>query len=238
MAGAANDTGELRRLASRRRSYENLKDAAADLIRDAIVTGHLAPHSKVDQDEIAEALGISRVPVREALIELAQKDFVVAIPRRGAFVRQVSIRDIEDHYEVVALVFALTTKRAVKLLSAADLDELRRLHAAIATTKDATRREELDTQFLTVIARAGSSHRLDAILRFLGGALAGRFYYQWSGWAAKEESYRTTLLAALDARDGRAASRLTEAHIRSCAEPTIALMNTRGYWAHPEPDPA
>jgi len=49
----------------------------------------LPPGSKVDQDEIAESLGVSRAPVREALIELAQKGFVDAVPRRGAFVAEV-----------------------------------------------------------------------------------------------------------------------------------------------------
>lgn len=231
MSGAAIDPAALRRLAARRRTYDNLKDAAADLIRDAIVSGDLAPHSKIDQDQIAEALGISRVPVREALIELAQKDFVLAVPRRGAFVHQVSVRDIEDHYEVVALVFGLTTRRAVKLLGASDFDELRRLHSEIASTQNAGRRENLDTRFLTVIARAGSSRRLDSILQFVGGALAGRFYYEWPGWPANEEAYRTRLLAAVEARDVRGAVRVTETHIRGCAAPTIELLQSRGYWA-------
>lgn len=73
----AEDTDEY---LPRRRSYGSLKDEAAAYHRDAIVMGQLAPGSRVDQDEIAETLGMSRAPVREALIELAQKGFIDAPP--------------------------------------------------------------------------------------------------------------------------------------------------------------
>ncbi|WP_041254651.1 GntR family transcriptional regulator [Frankia sp. EAN1pec] len=59
-----------------------LKDEAADFIREAIVSGGLPPRSKIDQDEVADALRISRAPVREALIKLAQKGFVDGVRRR------------------------------------------------------------------------------------------------------------------------------------------------------------
>jgi DNA-binding GntR family transcriptional regulator len=213
------------------RTYENLKDAAADFIREAIISGELPARSKVDQDEIADALGISRVPVREALIELAQKDFVVAIPRRGAFVAEVRVEDVEDHYEVLALVFGVATRRAVKKLTAADVEELRRLHEEIARTAEANRRRDLDRQFLNVVARAGSSRRLDSILRFLGGALPGSFYFDAPGWVATEAKYRTMLLDAIEARDVRAAARVSEEHLRACADVVVEHLRSRGYWA-------
>jgi DNA-binding GntR family transcriptional regulator len=231
MATADSDPRALLRLSSRQRSYDNLKDAAADYIRTAIVSGDLAPRSKVDQDAIAGALGISRVPVREALIELAQKDFVVAIPRRGAFVGELRLGDIEDHYEVVSLVFGVATKRAVKMLTPADLAELHALHEEISSTDDAARREELDYDFLKVIARVGSTRRLDSIMRFLGGALAGSFYLESPEWVARETRYRTLLLPALEARDVEAAVRITEDHLRGCAALAIEVLRSRGYWA-------
>ncbi|TCJ31438.1 GntR family transcriptional regulator, partial [Parafrankia sp. BMG5.11] len=85
------DPSAIRLLASGRRRYGNLKDEAASFIREAIVSRALPPRSKIDQDEVADALGISRAPVREALIELAQKGFVDAVPRRGAFVAEVTV---------------------------------------------------------------------------------------------------------------------------------------------------
>jgi DNA-binding GntR family transcriptional regulator len=213
------------------RAYGNLKDEAVGFIRDAIVCGDLAPRSKIDQDEIAEKLGISRLPVREALIELVQKGFVVAIPRRGAFVAQVTVEDIEDHYAVVAMVFGMATRRAVKKMTAPDIGELRRLHHRIATTGDDTRRRGLDREFLNLIINAGSSRRLDSILAFLGGAIQGSFYYASPKWPGQETAFREKLIAAVEARDTRAAVRVGEEHMRTCAAVTIEHLRAGGYWA-------
>jgi DNA-binding FadR family transcriptional regulator len=62
-------------------NHPSLKDAAAAYIREQILTGKLTPGTKIDQDEISEALGMSRLPVREALIELAQESLIDAVPR-------------------------------------------------------------------------------------------------------------------------------------------------------------
>jgi DNA-binding GntR family transcriptional regulator len=213
------------------RPHRNLKDVAVDHIRDEIVSGRFAPSSRLDIESIAETLGISRVPVREALIELAQKDFIVALPRRGSFVREVSVQDIEDHYEVVALVFGVAARRAADAIRPERIAELQRLHDEISSTTDVARSEQLDVQFLTAIARSGRSHRLDSVLRFLGGALDGRFYVQWPGWAANEARYRAAVLGAFRRHDALAAGRITEEHLRGCIAPTIATMRDRGYWS-------
>jgi DNA-binding GntR family transcriptional regulator len=220
----------LPRWAPRRRTYDNLKEAAAEYLRDSISSGQLSPGSRVDQDEVAATLGMSRVPVREAIIELAQKDYIEAVARRGAYVSHLGMSDVEDHFEIVALVFGVAMRRAVKRITPADLGDLRGLHAEITATADSIHGEELATRFLTLIARAGSSRRLDGILRFLGGSLAGGFYHQWDGWGPHEAQYREQLLDALEQRDTRLAVRLTESHFRSCATPTIALLRERRYW--------
>ncbi|MBL7499997.1 GntR family transcriptional regulator [Frankia sp. CNm7] len=230
------DPSAIRRLASGRRAYGNLKDEAAGFIRDAIVSGALPPRSKVDQDEIADTLGISRAPVREALIELAQKGFVDAIPRRGAFVADVTVEDIEDHYEVVALVSGMTAKRAVKRLTPAEIAELRRLHQEIAATGDVARVRALDRRFFQLITNSGRSPRLDTILEFLGGALQGSFYFDAPGWAHNEAAYREQMLGAIETGDVLAAARISEEHVRSCAAVTIEHLRTRGYWGGPARD--
>jgi DNA-binding GntR family transcriptional regulator len=217
-------------LAAGRRAYGNLKDEAVDVIRRAVVSGHLPPGAKIDQDEIAEALGISRAPVREALVELAQKGFVLAVPRRGAFVAEVTAEDIRDHYAVVAQVSGMTTRRAVEKLTPADVDDLRRLHREIGASADPQRRKQLDRRFFNVVASAGRSPRLDSILVFLGGALQGSFYLESPGWVGNDEKYRGLLLDAIGAGDVPAAVRVTEEHLRSCAELTVEHLRARGYW--------
>lgn len=214
-----------------RPAYGNLKDEAARFIRAAIVSGRLAPNSKVDQDDVAESLGISRAPVREALIELAQKGFVVAVPRRGAFVAELTAEDIEDHYEIVAVVFGLTTRRAVEKLLPGEVDELRRLHREIGSIEDTARRMELDRRFFNVIATAGRSPRLDAVLEFLGGVFQASVYFESPRWADNEHKYRRQLLSAIKSGDVEAAAKTSEEHLRTCASLSIEHLRSSGYWS-------
>jgi DNA-binding GntR family transcriptional regulator len=67
-------------------------------IRDAILNGMLAPSSRIDQAQLAADLNVSIVPVREALKTLEAEGFVQILPRRGAFVTDTSVRDMEDLY--------------------------------------------------------------------------------------------------------------------------------------------
>src|SRR5689334_14522908 len=67
-------------------------------IRDAILNATLSPGSRIDQRKLAADLNVSIVPVREALKKLEGEGFVQIIPRRGAFVTQTSISDMEDLY--------------------------------------------------------------------------------------------------------------------------------------------
>ena len=209
-------------------NHPSLKDAAATFIRDAIVSGQLGPGAKVDQDEIAAILGISRLPVREALIELTEKGFVTAIPRRGAFVVDLGVDDVEDHYKVVELVFALAARRAATQCDDAKLLELRRIHEQIGETDDPSVQESLNREFYSTINHTGSSQRLRAILRFLAGALPGSIYGLSPAWAPTEARYRQQMLVALEARDADAAARVASEHLNECARLTIEVLEQRG----------
>src|SRR3989442_12482928 len=93
---AETDVPETATLRAGTVNHPSLKDAAAAYLREQILTGQLTPGTKIDQDEISEALGMSRLPVREALIELAQESLIDAVPRRGAFGARLDPADIID----------------------------------------------------------------------------------------------------------------------------------------------
>src|SRR6266550_2157189 len=79
-------------------------DEAALLIRRMIFDGELHPGERVPQDDVAAMLGISRIPVREALIALEREGWVTIEMHRGAFVNALDARSVRDHYELFALV--------------------------------------------------------------------------------------------------------------------------------------
>ncbi len=216
-----------------RPNHQSLKEMASDYIREGVVSGRLGPGAKVDQDQIADALGISRLPIREALIELTAKGFVESIPRRGAFVVKLTEQDIEDHFLVIGLLFSLTARRAAEQISDAQLRELQQLHYESTTTQDTSRRLALSFDFYRRINRIGTSDRLLLTLRFLALALPNDFYFNTPRWPATETVYRERVLAALETHDQDAAAQVTEEHLRMAAKVTIEDLRARGYWSEP-----
>lgn len=208
---------------------------AAEFIRDGIVSGRLGPGTKIEQDDIAQELGISRLPIREALIELSAKGFVVTVPRRGAFVARLTVEDIKDHFEVVGLLFAVAARRAASRITDADLVELRKLHSQVAATRDDATRQELNHDFLRIVNEAGSSTRLLLTLRYLWLSLPNDFYTNASAWSANEAMYREQMLSLLEARDAEGAASSAEEHLQACAKVTLDSLRSRGYWADSAP---
>lgn len=213
------------------RNHQSLKEMASDYIREGVVSGRLGPVAKVDQDEIAEALGISRLPIREALIELTAKGFVESIPRRGAFVVKLTQQDVEDHYEVVGLLFGLTARRAAARITDEKLRVLQKLHTDITSTQERLARQALLMEFYRIINRVGTSARLLLTLQFLALTLPNDFYFNTSRWPATETVYRERILTALESRDAKAAVKATEEHFRTCAKVTIDELRKQGYWS-------
>jgi DNA-binding GntR family transcriptional regulator len=103
---------------------EPLVDSVYRVIRDAICDGRLEPNRKLAQIPLAEQLGISRTPVRDALQRLAQEGLVRALSWRGFVVSEFSVRDAVDIYEVRLALEPLAARKAVGRHSRAQMAEL------------------------------------------------------------------------------------------------------------------
>jgi DNA-binding GntR family transcriptional regulator len=103
----------------------NASVAATELIRKAIIEGRLEPGRRLKEEELARELGISRTPVREALLMLQAEDLVVATPNRGATERVHDAGDLEDLYELRALLEGYATRRAAERITSEQVDDLR-----------------------------------------------------------------------------------------------------------------
>ena len=140
---------------------------AAEHIRNLIASGLVRPGQKIDQDAIASELGVSRAPVREALMTLGSEGLVTLLPRRGAFAAIIDQRDIEDHYAVYAWSHGLAAHRAATVIKPAQVERLKSLNATYASTTDAKELRQLDFDFHELINFVDASARLRAILQTL-----------------------------------------------------------------------
>jgi DNA-binding GntR family transcriptional regulator len=210
--------------------YGTLKDVAAVYLREQILTGRLVPGTKVEQERISEELGISRLPVREALIELAQEGLIEAVPRRGAFVARLEREDIVDHYRIFGQVAGLAASRAAGCLDADQLALLRQMNASFGAATDPREQAHWNHEFHQLINRAGGSRRLRSVLALFSRSLPVRYFDFAPQWARTSVQDHARIIDALESRDAYEVQRMVEHHLAGSGALAVQILQDMGYW--------
>lgn len=208
----------------------SVSQRVAEEIRELIFRGELVGGEKVPQDTIATRLGVSRLPVREALIALEADGLVYTEQHRGTFVSVFTPEDLRDHYSICGLVHGLAASRAAASASDADLEELRRLNEAMTAESDDARLYSLHWAFHQLINRIGGTRRLRAVLHQLSHNLPRSLFTGISPRDVDASVAHADLIEALVARDGERAALLTRRHLEVEAELVISRLVRQGLW--------
>lgn len=104
--------------------YKPLRDVVFENLREAIVEGKLKPGQRLMEVQLAEQLGVSRTPVREAIRKLELEGLVVMLPRKGAYVADMSLKDVIDVLEIRASLEGLAASLATERISDEDIKKL------------------------------------------------------------------------------------------------------------------
>src|ERR1700722_12509472 len=139
----------------------------ADYLRRKIFEGTLKVGERVPQDEIAAELGVSRVPVREAVIALDREGWVTIQPHRGAFVVGLDENSTRDHYELLGRVYGYGAHRAAERASADDIAALAKIHRSLQATTDPHEFSQFNMEFLRRIVVLARSRRVSATVRLM-----------------------------------------------------------------------
>jgi len=204
----------------RRRS---LHDEATERLRDMIIEGQLTAGNWINELDLCKKLGISRTPLREALKVLASEGLVELVPRRGARVAQLSIRETVDLFEALGALEGIAAEFAAARMSTADIEKLRRLQALIEQQHRAKNRLDYfrDNQTLheAIVAFSGNSAIAEIHLRLIARVGSARYsaILSESRWndAVQEHS---EILGALERRDARRAGELMRQHVARTGE--------------------
>lgn len=219
----------------------NLKDEVAAHLRAAIYTGGLRPGRRIDQDAVAAELGVSKLPVREALIALESEGLIQNVARRGAFVAEITPDDVLDHYRIYGRVSGLAAGRAAESMSQEGIAELVQIQTSLEQVHDVAGQEELNFRFHRIINLAGGTRRLQAVVRLLSNTLHESFYEFASGWRDIAIIEHGRILEAIRDGDRQAADQAMVDHITSGGQYAIDLLASRGFWSPADdlrPDPA
>ncbi|MGH3203919.1 MAG: GntR family transcriptional regulator [Streptosporangiaceae bacterium] len=203
-----------------------LREQATDLLRARIVTGEFRPGVLYAIGHVAEELGVSATPIREALIDLVREDLVEMVRNRGFRIREMSEADLDEVVEVRRMLEVPAIRRVADGHLVGDLTEARALSQAIeACTREA--------DWSGFVAQDRALHLL--LLSYLGNKrlvtmvgglrdltrLYGLSRVANSAGFAESTHEHDLLLDAVAAGDGERAAQLMEHHLR----------HTRGIWA-------
>jgi len=193
-------------------------DAAADVIRGAIIDGRLAPGQELREHELAEQLGTSRTPVREALLALQFDGLVETTRSRVARVTIADADRLTDMYELRAVIEGYMARQAADRITPAHIDALWASCENLAADRDAPDVLPLvkeDLRFHAIVHEASQSARAPGLVRgLLELPLAYRAYARDTPERRRRsEHHHRRITAALEDRDPKSAEALMREHV-------------------------
>lgn len=105
-------------------SYKPLRDVVFESLREAIIKQIIKPGERLMEIHLAEEMGVSRTPIREAIRKLELEGFVTIIPRKGAYVSETSMEDIHELYEIRGALEGLASSLAAERATQAEIEEM------------------------------------------------------------------------------------------------------------------
>lgn len=151
--------------------YLPLRDVVFRTLRKAILKGELKPGERLLEIQLADKLGVSRTPVREAIRKLELEGLVRMMPRRGAVVAEITVGDLEDVLEVRTALEALAVRKACLLITEEELRELKKAANEFKRCLDEGENVlacvEADIAFHEIIYGAAHNLRLQQMLQNL-----------------------------------------------------------------------
>mgnify|MGYP000216924685 CR=1 FL=1 len=156
-------------------NYRPLRETVCEALRDAIRRGILEPGERLMEVQLAEELGISRTPVREAIRKLEQEGYVIMMPRRGTYVSDVSVKDIKEIFEIRSALESLAISLATMRIEPDELEKLQTLLAQIGghiENDDMDKIVATDIEFHGLLYQVSRNERLVNIISNLKEQLA------------------------------------------------------------------
>jgi DNA-binding GntR family transcriptional regulator len=201
-----------------------MQEIVYETIKDRILRGEYKPRQRLITGDLSAELGVSRMPVREALHRLeAATGLIILTPHKGAVVSESSEEDQRDIFRIRAVLEALATRLACAGITQDDLEEMEELNREIqklTRRRDDDYFEEVNLKFHSIIWHAAKSRRLQGILKSLYDASRNYRYISLKVPGRLDEIIleHRQILAALRKGDADAAERIVQTHYQNTLE--------------------
>ena len=208
--------------------YLPLRDVVFNTLRRAILRGELKPGERLMEIQLANKLGVSRTPIREAIRKLELEGLVLMIPRKGAEVAEITEKNLRDVLEVRCALEELAVQLACERI---DKRGIKELHTAadrfrdVLGSDDITQIAQADEAFHDVIFTATDNERLIQLLN----NLREQMYRYRIEYLKKKECYpllgeHEAIISAIERHDKEKATRITGQHINNQVDTVLGTL--------------
>lgn len=191
--------------------YRTVEEMVVAAVREAILSGIYKPGEKLPQEQLAQSLGVSRIPVRAGLRKLEAEGLVVFYPHRGATVRRLEVSEVAEIYDLRILLETFALRSAIDRISSDEVEELSRLADELDQPGEGDDWLELRQQFYRRLYMiAGRPRTADLISKLR--ADVGRY---WLGVRVVEhrKAEHRVIVDAVRARDPKKAEQWLTQHL-------------------------
>jgi DNA-binding GntR family transcriptional regulator len=212
--------------------HRTMPSAISTKLRDAVLSGAYRSGVQLRQDALAAEFGVSRIPVREALLQLEAEGLVQIVPHKGAVVTGLSQAEVKDIFELRLLLEVRLLRRSVPHLTTEDFDELGQVQRSFGEAirmKDAGRWAALNAQLHMVLYRRADLPRTTTIVANLLTASERYTRIQLTAKAAwqRAQSEHGELIELCRKRDTDTACALLARHIEAVHRDLATLMDRK-----------
>ncbi len=185
------------------------------------------------QQEVALALGISRIPVREALVALESEGWVTIEIHRGAFINALDEQSVRDHYELFGLIYGFAVVRATARNGPELAQRLAEIEVAMSATDDPADVASLTNDFHDAVVVSARSPRVQALLRGMSGMIPGNFFALVPGTIEVERRGAAAITRAVRKGDGERAALEYQRTLARQGENVVKVLRARGLFDPP-----
>lgn len=209
--------------------HPSLQAKVYDHLKQAILAGEIQPGERLLETRLAESLGVSRIPVREAIRTLAREGLIVVFPRRGVYASTLSPTDIDEVYRVRAVLEGLAARLAAEQRGGGQLE---RLDAVLAQMRQQVERDDSDGLFATgrdfhaAVLDAAGSRQLAMLMDLMRGQVERVRLVRMRVARRTHDVYREyeAIRDAIAAGDGDRAEAEMRAHVEKPRRELIRMM--------------
>jgi DNA-binding GntR family transcriptional regulator len=216
------------------RASNNLDEQIAEYLTDRVIRGELQPGERIREARLAQELGVSRAPVREALRILERKRLVKLIPRRGARVTEISVSDIVWLYDILNELYSLVARKAAENRTQKDLARIRRALRKIescAASGDVSGYYDAIFEYASIGQQAARNPLLDQTLKDLEPSTR-RAQFASLAWRTEDLKDNVTFFEQaarhVEDRNAEMASQTIRAYVQNEKEFALSIRTKSG----------